>query len=260
MRISPPAHPAPPLLYRPSPSCTVCLCGPGPAAALLPWVSKGLTASRRSGLARSWPTSRRTSPPSRLHDATARPRAEEMDHRRQQPATAAPLCHGPMAAPAVSPGDRGQADPERRATRGPSTGSGAAAKALPVSRETHQSSETVCGRGSSRPSTPCPVPAWRRGAPTGAPIAPRRSPAPRVVQRTTGPAPDWRHWRNAPSSRPAPGQRARGPGRQTRLPGEDPTPRTVARRDHLQMRQQSLVETALQEDRVVTGRQESQDR
>ena len=33
----------------------------------------------------------------------------------------------PLAAPAVSPGTRGQADPERRAARGPSTGSGAAA-------------------------------------------------------------------------------------------------------------------------------------
>jgi len=152
-----------------------------------------------------------------------RPRAGEMDHRRQQPATAAPLCHGPMAAPAVSPGDRGQADPERRAARGPSTGSGAAAKALPVSRETHQSSETVCGRGSSRPSTPCPVPAWRRGAPTGAPIAPRRTPAPRVVQRTTGPAPDWRHWRNAPSSRPAPRPDARSGVRAARdsMRGQD---------------------------------------
>ena len=121
-----------------SPSAYV---GPGPAAAPLPSVSKGLTAFRRSGLARDWPTSRRTSPPSRPHDATARPRAEEMDHRRQQPATATPLCHGPMAAPAVSPGNRGQADPERRARPRPERRKRAAARPFQPAGKPHQRSE-----------------------------------------------------------------------------------------------------------------------
>jgi hypothetical protein len=73
-------------------------------------------------------------------------------------------CAGSLIAPAVSPGNRGQADPERRAARGPSTG-----------RARQQTSPS--GRECSGWAANCP---WNKfSCPPASPTHPRRGQSPR---------------------------------------------------------------------------------
>ena len=70
-----------------------------------------------------------------------------------------------MPAPAVSPGNRGRADPERRAAPGPSTGSGAAARPFQPAGKPHHSSELPADADAFPPIRAVPGPR----------VAPRRA-------------------------------------------------------------------------------------
>ena len=115
---------------------------------------------------------------------------------------------------------------------------------------------------------PHPVRRVAHSSSRGAPVhrsarraAPRRNPAPERHTAQTGAAPDGHHRprRAEPARRARLSERAALPADAAPGSGSD-RPGQPVWLDYLQMRQQSLAETALQEGRVVTRRQESRDR